>query len=644
MAPDPPLPPLTRRSLSQGDHTIVTPRLAYEPACKGPVTPSAEATAAVKSRKTPSPTAKPPSPTNFANRKTPSPTPFSRSGGRSPIGGQRSSPTFNKGASSPTRFVGERPSVRQPRSPQVRSASSGSPDPTDYARTRSPSPSPMQRPASPAVGKRLSPKARRPPPPTAPRPAPTLSRGPRAASRRSRAPFGRRALAGAAALLPPIPAAPRRVFPLFSLASDPLTPPTPPSAPRPQPAAAMLRQSKSSSSYAEQFGRAERRPRRDSCDAEDERLTPRTTVAKQSSTVGTQTDPVEDDASGAGQLVRPQATRPRPGEAYDERFLENIAKIQGELAMAVCSGMELIAERGAGAAMGAAAAVGPQTFAEAVLTTKTTQQRFDQQIQQQQPWPGRARAGEAADTRRSKKSVASCDSAAHGSDSECDEVRSLSLSEEGPVYSRSCNWRLMRAPDPIAMLSNGQHKAARVDGESSGDELLDESADGSLPRNDSDRSIATTRIGGGAKGASPAGKEESLSGILAPILSKITSDLDVVAERAGEGAGRRLPTRVPATKPAPERRKPGERRAPAAGDVALALSEVRLVHDGGGEQRPTSTRSDVSIGSMCSAFTSLSSSASGSQLNSPRGAARTLTTSASMPAGTFPKRHHRRLN
>ena len=91
-------------------------------------------------------------------------------------------------------------------------------------------------------------------------------------------------------------------------------------------------------------------------------------------------------------------------------------------------------------------------------------------------------------------------------------------------------------------------------------------------------------------------------------------------------------------------RKPGERRAPAAGDVALALSEVRLVHDGGGEQRPTSTRSDVSIGSMCSAFTSLSSSASGSQLNSPRGAARTLTTSASMPAGTFPKRHHRRLN
>mmetsp|Transcript_5364 Transcript_5364/g.15918 ORF Transcript_5364/g.15918 Transcript_5364/m.15918 type:complete len:561 (+) Transcript_5364:111-1793(+) len=555
----------------KGDHTIVTPRLAYEPACKGPVTPSAEATAAVKSRKTPSPTAKPPSPTNFANRKTPSPTPFSRSGGRSPIGGQRSSPTFNKGASSPTRFVGERPSVRQPRSPQVRSASSGSPDPTDYARTRSPSPSPMQRPASPAVGKRLSPK----------------------------------------------------------------------------PAAAMLRQSKSSSSYAEQFGRAERRPRRDSCDAEDERLTPRTTVAKQSSTVGTQTDPVEDDASGAGQLVRPQATRPRPGEAYDERFLENIAKIQGELAMAVCSGMELIAERGAGAAMGAAAAVGPQTFAEAVLTTKTTQQRFDQQIQQQQqqPWPGRARAGEAAaDTRRSKKSVASCDSAAHGSDSECDEVRSLSLSEEGPVYSRSCNWRLMRAPDPIAMLSNGQHKAARVDGESSGDELLDESADGSLPRNDSDRSIATTRIGGGAKGASPAGKEESLSGILAPILSKITSDLDVVAERAGEGAGRRLPTRVPATKPAPERRKPGERRAPAAGDVALALSEVRLVHDGGGEQRPTSTRSDVSIGSMCSAFTSLSSSASGSQLNSPRGAARTLTTSASMPAGTFPKRQYRRLN
>jgi len=344
---------------------------------------------------------------------------------------------------------------------------------------------------------------------------------------------------------------------------------------------------------------------------------------------------VEDDAGGAGQLVRPQATRPRPGEAYDERFLENIAKIQGELAMAVCSGMELIAERGAGAAMGAAAAVSPQTFAEAVLTTKTTQQRFDQQIQQQQqPWPGRARAGEA-ETRRSKKSVASCD--LYCSDSECDEVRSLSLSEEGPVYSRSCNWRPMRAPDPIAMLSNGQRKAARVDGESSGDELLDESADGSFPRNDSDRSIATTRIGGGAN-------EESLSGILAPILTKITSDLDMVAERAGEGAVRRLPTRVPATKPAPERRKPGERRAPAAGDVALALSEVRLVHDGGGKQRPTSTRSDVSIGSMCSAFTSLSSSASGSQLNSPRGAARTLTTSASMPAGTFPKRHHRRLN
>lgn len=76
-------------------------------------------------------------------------------------------------------------------------------------------------------------------------------------------------------------------------------------------------------------------------------------------------------------------------------------------------------------------------------------------------------------------------------------------------------------------------------------------------------------------------------------------------------------------------------RAPVTSPVA---SQVELcARDPDRERRPTSCRSDVSIGSMCSAFTSLSSpsSASGSLLSSPRLRPRNLTASASMPAGTF---------
>ena len=95
----------------------------------------------VKSRRTPSPTAKPASPT-MSGRKTPSPTALARPGSRSPVNSQRMGPTSIKGTISPT--------VSRPRRPQHRS-----PELIDPG-----SNSPPPRPASPAITKfARSPKA-----------------------------------------------------------------------------------------------------------------------------------------------------------------------------------------------------------------------------------------------------------------------------------------------------------------------------------------------------------------------------------------------------------------------------------------------------------------------------------------------------
>lgn len=473
----------------------MTPR-TFESAGK-PVTPSAEATAVVKNRKTPSPMAKPPSPTNLASaRKTPSPTIFSRSGGRSPNNGQLVSPTFGKGAAPPS----------------ARRAQHRSPDPAEPV-------SPPQRPRSPGIHK--------------------------------------------------FPRSPKQTV-----------------------------RSKSSMSHHELRDRAGRRQRRDALDHDDveEKHAMQAPDRKPSATVGTQTDPVCEHGTPFTSLVSnlAQTSRPSPCEPSDDRFLEKLAKIQGELAMAVCSGMELIAERGAmsapsGSVGGGCGAAGDTTPCASVEpgTAAAAAGKWDE-------------ADPAAETARASSGVremgagavdkpaaaapamAAAEFASHGSDSECDEVRSLSLSEEGPIYSRLCRWRdAMRAPDPIAMISEGQHCA--IDAEE--EEEFERSVG-------SGTSAATTRIAGGAGHAgSPSGKpsastqEDALSELLSPILSKISNRLEILPEIAAGWTERAAPCLIGASQPRPATMVQATKvkalhstEWPAArvdGD-ALPLSHVRL--------------------------------------------------------------------
>jgi len=322
--------------------------------------------------------------------------------------------------------------------------------------------------------------------------------------------------------------------------------------------------------------------------------------------------------------------------------------------MAVCSGMELIAERGGHAPVGfdagTSAAAGPS---EAQATAERREQEAAE-AERKTPGRGSAESGSSGGEGRSVGTQPACGTtpseveyAAYGSDSECDEVRSLSLSEEGPVYSKLCQWR-MGAPDPIAMISEGQHTAI---GDSDTDDELERSM-GSTDPQGSDKSLAMTRIGVTMErmllskpGADS--QEDALSELLYPILSKITNRLEVQSEQeqGSSAALRGFPGRPPtvqATK-VPAIRS-GESGAPSRYSSAdegpsLTLSHVTLSPHGRGPERwPVSARSDVSIGSRCSAFTSLSSpsSASGSLLSSPRARSRALTSSVSMPAGSLP--------
>jgi hypothetical protein len=320
--------------------------------------------------------------------------------------------------------------------------------------------------------------------------------------------------------------------------------------------------SKSSVSHHELRDRAGRRQRREALghDDVDEKHAMQAPDRKPSSTVGTQTDPVCEHGTPFTSLVSDlvQAPRPSPCEPSDGRFLEKLAKIQGELAMAVCSGMELIAERGAisapsgslGAGCSAAGDPAPGASAGAGAAAVGHWDETDPAVGSARASPGvrETGSGAAAAPAASSRTECAVQFASHGSDSECDEVRSLSLSEEGPVYSRLCRWRdAMRAPDPIAMISEGQHCAIDAEEE---DELERSVGSGT--------SAATTRIAGGAGHAgSPSGKppaashEDALSELLSPILSKISNRLEILPEMGAGWTEEATPRLIGASWPRP---------------------------------------------------------------------------------------------
>lgn len=160
------------------------------------------------------------------------------------------------------------------------------------------------------------------------------------------------------------------------------------------------------------------------------------------------------------------------------------------------------------------------------------------------------------------------------------------------------------------------------------DELEDELGLGL--QNDSDHSAATTRmeLDGNTDpcARSPPNLGQEIADMCSPIMSKVGSlALEAVPEQSNAPGGA-LPTtklrKVPSTKLKPLPALAADSKG------ALHLSQVKLACDD--TARPPSARSDVSIGSACSAFSSYSGSTSGSHVTSPR--CRGLKTSASTPA------------
>jgi len=228
------------------------------------------------------------------------------------------------------------------------------------------------------------------------------------------------------------------------------------------------------------------------------------------------------------------------------------------------------------------------------------------------------------------------------------EVRSLSLSEDGPVITRELSERAKQtaAPDPIAMLTHGQmHAGARETYGSSEDK-----------NGSSDLSAAGTESAP-ADMAHAESHEQSLCRNLLPILQPI---FEKTAEHLGsEPAGAAgSPFQQPHAPPAGSMRhapptKVRPVRAPAkssrASGMTLSLAELKtagsrgdaalanLAKDRRVSPREVGTRSELSLGSEYSAFTSVSSpssqsgSKSGSKDATPRHG-RGLTGVASMPA------------
>jgi len=273
--------------------------------------------------------------------------------------------------------------------------------------------------------------------------------------------------------------------------------------------------------------------------------------------------------------------------------------------MAVCSGMELMAERSVGVAEAPGVVSGAACIGSGGHRPSSAWENSEAQGQ---------------------RAVSRADGGDQGSDSECDEVRSLSLSEDGPVVSKSAaarakKERCVEAPDPIAMLSDGQYSATSTD----------------HTPNDSDHSAAATRLDIGHSGErsnSKSPSHELLTDFLSPILSKLNVGesyrLEVVPEQADSPSGisgqRPSATQVTATK------VKALRGGAHSTMEALNLAQVKLPAETD-TQRPLSARSDVSIGSACSAFSSFSSpSCSTSDTVSPRNPNRSLTGTVSMPS------------
>ncbi len=332
--------------------------------------------------------------------------------------------------------------------------------------------------------------------------------------------------------------------------------------------------------------------------------------------VSTQTDlPFDDadDADAAADLLPPTA------------WLDNVSQMQGELAMAICSSMEFMAERGASVADS---------------TTEHLLMADDSHLV-------------SASSRKLRHAVSAADlhswrriDSPQASDDECDEVRSLSLSENGPDIMLS-NFtsadqlrRNVRAPDPFAMLSNGDSRtdpdaltAAAKDECASKDGCVS-TGSGSAPLGSSDHSAATTTPApaeGSADARASFSREAKLCEFLIPTLTRLTRGLDVVPEAGPNAAARHL-------KGIPSPRPIHAVRSCEKSLSMLSLSQVRNLPAASspGARRPDSpssivAQSDISVGSDSVSIGSGSVSAFTNLIHPERGTRRGLTSVASMP-------------
>jgi len=304
-------------------------------------------------------------------------------------------------------------------------------------------------------------------------------------------------------------------------------------------------------------------------------------------------------------------------------WLDQHIRMQGELEMALRSGMELIAER---------------TLSLPSPPLPHAHAHVDQPpVGTRRPGARHARAGAT-----NASAAAGVDQSSDGEGHEDDEVRSLSLSEDGPVIRRFPPGGALEdsrcAPDPIAMLSDGQRhltdRFARRDVELSvsADQLHEQGSDlSSTTPIDSDQSAAFTQVAvtseptdGQGKGRccmprERQGSEREVPNVgfsnvfehLTPILSKVAGNLEAVQENADVTRERSHSVtggmQVQATR---------VRALRCSSSVeSLNLSEVQLCDNP--ETRSRGARSDISFGSESSAFTCLSSSTSGSHSTFP---------------------------
>jgi len=363
------------------------------------------------------------------------------------------------------------------------------------------------------------------------------------------------------------------------------------------------------------------------------------------------------------------------GSTGSSAFLSQHIRMQAELEMALRSSMEMIADGPTVSTVAGAMAANVSSETEAQAPSRPRPMP-PQTVRP--PQAGRRQLaalrplGAGAIRKGGEKD-------GDGSDGEMDdEVKSLSLSEDGPVIRRSLSEPPesffsragvrdhAAAPDPIAMLTDGTRKAmlsarsvisnamgvvgvgevsttvGSADGEGMGSadgEAL--ASDRSAP-NESDNSAAPTHFNEAAAAAAPA-SDSSLYKNLIPILSKVTGNpppqgqLEVVQENAPDVASTASASGGAAAmmrrgwKPTKSLRVPALRSA-GSNVQALDLSQIQLPAPAAtAAERPQDARSDVSFGSAHSAFTCWSSSSpSSSHLNSPRH----LKATVSMPTLT----------